>query len=279
MFHRKVALLDTGMPENWRDTLDKYYKRINVEQVSFLSEKRSTWNDHGSLTLFEFTRPLWDVTVYLLETIDGSGSGSFEDFDAALAWCCGMDLDWVHTSTGFTEINWWQRTKLAMRSRRLRNRGVTLSASAGNQWSGPVMYPAALPEWMAIGADAAWASVGDEVLFSMKGAPRAAVGIFGPKEWTGTSRTAPDVAGAAYRMALEFGKIPEPIERREVQKMLMFLLCFMAKPSPELNRRHEILRRNPRTGFGTLDDLYDTMLKQYDLIPEDNVPCSLSSPN
>ena len=167
--HGKIAIIDTHVPPGteMREGLAKYYTHIKVSSLSFLSIPCEPTNSHGVMSLFELTRPLWDIEVVCLEALNDRGRGTYADFYNALQWCARNDLDMVHTSTGFANLASYKVHKLRRLSRKLRKQGKVLTASAGNMEGGDVMYPASLDEWLAIGAKAAYASQGEEVMFSL----------------------------------------------------------------------------------------------------------------
>ncbi len=270
--HRKIAILDTFVPSKrgMLEDLQKYYSHINVESISFLSAKKNPLakeNTHGSVVLFELTRSLWDVEVICLEVLGQNGVGTPADIYAALHWCTKNDFDWVHTSTGYDAGSFFFQRKMQSVSKKLRKQGKVLTASAGNLFGKAVMYPAAFPEWLAIGADAAYASQGEEVMFSLTEKKTQSQGLYGPVEWDGTSRTAPDIAGLGYRILLEFEKLPFEIEDK--QEAVAIVLCFLAK-QPSRPKKWEILHHTSKRGFGTLDWLKELMWNQYDKWSEDN---------
>lgn len=272
---RHVAVLDTAMPSTLEmaksyPSLSKFYSRIGINRKCFLKGGKTDlgMNEHGSLAIFHFTRPLWNITIEACECLDGHGVGSAETFLPALRWCIDRGVDAVITSSGFFNLRKSAMRELKKYSKILRSQGTLLAASAGNTQGGKVLYPACLPEWVAVNANEAWAANGPEVLFVTDGSAREAYGINGHRTWDGTSASMPALMGVAYRMILEFDKLPFVVHDR--QETIIAILCFLAHR--EQRRSSEILVRDSKIGFGDLYWLEQLMLTQFDKWREDNDP-------
>jgi len=279
---RRIAQLDTFVP-NWDELpphLKSKCKRVKSIAITLVSHKgEQRLNDHGACVFYELTRTLMDVDVYCIEIIDGYGRGSVENLIKGLVLCLENDVDAVHTSTGVSTISSYNMTRLIDLTWELRRKGVLLTASAGNcglnastglESDNNVLYPAALPQWIAIGSSedgkvSGFSSTGPEVMFTLDGENEKSVGLSGNVVWSGTSLSAPRAASILSAMNYELDVLPFKIEDR--QTALLTALAFQAvHPEKDVPNfpSYKMLYRDNKFGCGSLQPLLNRLRGNYD---------------
>ncbi len=266
--HRKIAILDSYVPDfdNLPEEMRKRCGSVESVEISMLKKGRKRIIDHGSVVFYELSTALSDFTVYCLEILDGSNYTEPKVMIKALKWCLDHDLDLVHTSTGVDRAHYRETRTLKRLSRKLRDKGVMLTAAAGNaalarKGTSSVLLPAALPEWVAFGSSqdgkrSVWSSTGSEVLFTLDGEDEKSWGILGEKMWSGTSLAAPRGAAVMLSVASELETFAKPV--RDVQEAVLTVLPFLALHPLSLGERG-ILYRNEEFGHGSLQPYFDRL--------------------
>lgn len=140
------------------------------------------------------------VDLYAIKVLDRNGSGWLSDVIEGLDWAVANNMDVVNMSLGSSSDASAFRTAV----QNANAAGLVQVAAAGNDSGGPVGYPAAYPEVIAVSAStnsdqiASFSSVGPEVDFIAPGASiYSTYKGGGYKTLNGTSMASPHVAGAA----------------------------------------------------------------------------------
>ena len=201
----KVAVIDTGISNKHSDlkaNIKGGYNAININR---------SWNDdngHGSHVAGIIAGinnsqgvvgAAHQADLYAVKVLGANGSGFMSDVIEGIGWASSNGMNVVNMSLG-----------CACNSQALhdavinaKNAGVIIVAAAGNDQTQPVIYPAAYPEVIAVGATdknnqiASWSSHGPEVDVSAPG-----VSIYSTYKGTGyatlsgTSMATPHVVGA-----------------------------------------------------------------------------------
>jgi len=141
-----------------------------------------------------------EAELYAVKVLGNGGIGWWSDLIAGLQWCVNEGMDVANMSLGATSAPDDVRDACDSASAA----GVLLVAAAGNEYGGPVIYPAAYSSVIAVSATdsadklASFSSVGDEVELAAPG-----VDIYstykdgGYETMSGTSMASPHVAGTA----------------------------------------------------------------------------------
>ncbi len=279
---RRISQLDTYVP-NWEELpplLKSKCKTIRSKAITLVKhEGEQKLSDHGASVFYELTRTLIDVDVYCIETVDGFGRGSVDNLIEGLVLSLDNDVDAVHTSTGISDLSSHNMRRLIDITFALRRKGVLLTASAGNsglnastgeEGKSNVLYPAALPQWNAIGSSedgkvSGFSSTGPEVVFTLDGENEKSIGLSGEIVWSGTSLSAPRGASILIAMNYELDVLPFSITDR--QSALMTALAFQAvhpmKDSPDFPK-HKMLYVDDEFGCGSLQPLLNRLRGNYD---------------
>lgn len=202
----KVAVIDTGISTKHPDlnaNLKGGYNAIN---------SRKSWNDdngHGShvagiIAGINNAQGVVGVAhkadLYAVKVLGANGSGFMSDVIEGLGWAASNGMSVVNMSLGCA----CDSVSLHTAVTNAYNAGVVIVAAAGNDPSAPVIFPAAYPEVIAVGATdssdniASFSSRGPEVDVSAPG-----VSIYSTYKGTGyatlsgTSMASPHVAGTA----------------------------------------------------------------------------------
>jgi subtilisin family serine protease len=200
----KVAIIDTGID------LDHPDLKANIkDNVNIINSRKTGDDDHGHGTHVAGTVAAIDneigvvgvapqAELYAVKALDRKGSGFLSDVIAGLEWCIANDMQVVNMSLGTSvEVQSLHDAVIAVNEA-----GIIQVASAGNEYGGPVGYPAAYDEVIAVSATdntdtiADFSSVGPKVEL-------AAPGVNIPSTWkggdyktiSGTSMAAPHVTG------------------------------------------------------------------------------------
>jgi subtilisin len=201
----KVAVLDTGIDLSHPDlaaNIKGGYNALNP------LKQPSDGNGHGTHVAGIIAALDNDIGVvgaapaadlYAVKVLGNGGSGKLSDVIEGLDWAVAHGMQVVNMSFGASSGNESFHAAIIA----AHNAGIVLVAAAGNE-GGPVSYPAAYPEVIAVSAidssDAvpSWSNFGPEIDLAASG-----VSIFstykGPTYQTlsGTSMASPHVAGAS----------------------------------------------------------------------------------
>lgn len=202
----KVAVVDTGISLTHPDLAANIKGGYNA--ISPLKSANDD-NGHGSHvagTIAALNNSVGvvgvgpQINLYAVKVLDRRGSGWLSDIIEGLDWAVANGMQVVNMSLG-TSSNVQSFHDAVIRAKAA---GVTLVAAAGNSYGGPVGYPAAYPEVIAVSATdsanalASFSSVGPEVDLAAPG--KSIYSTYKGSNYatlSGTSMASPHVAGAA----------------------------------------------------------------------------------
>ena len=290
----KIAVLGTWVPakEDMKPEQAKYYKNLDVFSYSMLpisEQNRTKPEQHEALVTFAASRPIWDWEIHCIECLNCKGQGKFEWFMKAMNYCRDyIHPDLINASLGWSCLEEYRQLEMEHISKQLLLNNCVLFAAGGNEGYDPVTgginpdsvcWPAALPQWIASGSAedgerSYFSSVGDAIMFVMDGNEEKGINLDGVETWSGTSLSSPKLAGLCARLMMEVDKLPITITNR--QEWLLGMLPFLARHKYEdkLNK-FDMLQKNDKVGYGSVEWLYDEMLTSYDLFMADNVAGTL----
>jgi subtilisin len=203
----KVAVLDTGIDYNHPDLAPNFKWGI-----SFVSDESSVmdFNGHGTHcagTIAAAQNGIGVVGVapaaylYGVKVLSKTGGGAWSNLIAGIDWCINKkDLDILSMSLGGTSAPSALKSMCDLAWKQ----GALLVAAAGNEYGGPVIYPAKYTSVIAVSAIdsannlASFSSKGPEVELCAPGVNVLSTlpgGSYGTKN--GTSMACPHVSGAA----------------------------------------------------------------------------------
>lgn len=198
----KVGVIDTG--------IDLKHPDLQVVgDVNIINERKTGKDDNGHGSHVAGTIAATDneigvigvahqANLYAVKVLDRNGSGWLSDVIAGLQWSIDNGMEVVNMSLGTaSNIQSFEDAVQAVNAA-----GIIQVGAAGNDYGGPVIYPAAYPEVIAVSATddtdniAVFSSVGPEVEL-------AAPGVDIHSTWkgggyntiSGTSMAAPHVTG------------------------------------------------------------------------------------
>jgi subtilisin family serine protease len=201
----KVGIIDTGISNKHPDLLPNIKDGVNT------INPYKSWNDdngHGSHVAGIVAALNNDIGVvgvgpqidlYAIKVLNANGSGYLSDVIEGIEWAISNKMDIINLSLGTSADSQTLHDAISA----AKNAGIVIVAAAGNN-GGPVLYPAAYPEVIAVSATdesdnlASWSSRGPEIDLSAPG-----VSIYSTYKGTsyatlsGTSMAAPHVTGAA----------------------------------------------------------------------------------
>lgn len=138
--------------------------------------------------------------LFAVKVLDAEGNGNYSDIIAGIDWCAKNRIAVANLSLGADEGSDPLREAVKAAAKA----GVTIVAAAGNSSGGPVSFPGAYPETIAVSASdqndrlAGFSSVGPEVGFIAPGMTiRSTMKGGGWGDMSGTSMASPHVAGLA----------------------------------------------------------------------------------
>ncbi|MEK7813111.1 MAG: S8 family peptidase [Candidatus Desantisbacteria bacterium] len=201
----KTAILDTGIDVDHPDLANNLAGGVNI-----INPKRLFDDDNGHGTHVAGIVAAVDnevgvigtakqASLYGVKVLDRTGSGWMSDIIAGLEWCINNRMDIVNMSLGASSYS--QVFQEAITA--VYKAGIVQIAAAGND-GGPVSYPAAYTEVVAVSATdnwdyiPSWSNFGPEIDLCAPG-----VAVYstykggGYKELSGTSMAAPHVTGVA----------------------------------------------------------------------------------
>jgi subtilisin family serine protease len=204
-----VCIIDTGVDRTHPDLVANIAGGQN-----FVAKGRSVdaskWaDDHGHGTHVAGTVAALDnsegvvgvapqASLLIAKALDRRGSGYLSDIIAAMEYCATAGADVISMSLGATShVQAFEDASSAVAAQ-----GVLIVAAAGNDYGGPVNYPAAYASVMAVGATdissqlASFSNVGPEVEIAAPGVDILSTtrgGSYG--SMSGTSMSTPHVSG------------------------------------------------------------------------------------
>ncbi len=154
----RVAVVDTGADWEHPGLAGQVYGGINI-----LDMNEPPWDDNGHGThvagiIAGADRPGSVVGVapqtelYIVKAFDDSGSANTGDVLLALQWCADWEMMVVNMSFGQAEPS----PSLERAAAACEDRGIVLTAAAGNGHTCGVEYPARYPTVLGIGASNRW---------------------------------------------------------------------------------------------------------------------------
>jgi subtilisin family serine protease len=200
----KVAILDTGIDLDHPDLQDNIAGDVNIINPRKTGDDDNGHGTHVAGTVAAVDNDIGVIGVspkaylYAVKVLNRRGFGFLSDVIAGLQWCIDNGMEVVNMSLGAdSDVQSFHDAVTAVY-----DAGIVQVAAAGNEYGGPVAYPAAYPEVIAVSATdssdniADFSSVGDEVEL-------AAPGVDVPSTWkdgeykvlSGTSMAAPHVTG------------------------------------------------------------------------------------
>ena len=206
-----VAVLDTGIDYNHPDLDMNYSGGDNFVSVdpNYHDPMDDSYNSHGTHVAGIIAAELDgagsvgvapDASIYAVKVLDGAGFGPVSSVVAGIDWAIANQIDIVNMSIGFSS----DYQALADACAQAEAAGVLLVAAAGNTYGAPVLYPAAYPSVIAVGATTIFdeiapiSSSGSEMELVAPGLnvySTTAGGNYG--FLGGTSQAAPHVSGLA----------------------------------------------------------------------------------
>lgn len=200
----KLAIIDTGVEVIHPDLIDNI--KGGISTVSYTASY-SDDNGHGTHVAgtvaalsnnFGVLGAASKAQIYSIKALEANGSGYLSDIIEGIDWAIANRVQIVNMSLGTTANiqSFHEAIKKAHAS------GIIIVAAAGND-GGPVNYPAAYPEVVAVSALdqnnslTSWSSRGQEIMFSAPGLqiPSTYKGKT-YADMSGTSMASPHVAGA-----------------------------------------------------------------------------------
>ncbi len=206
-----IAILDTGIDYNHPDLDINYAGGDNFISLdpNYHDPMDDSYNSHGTHVAGIIAAELDgngvvgvapDASIYAVKVLDGAGFGSISSIVAGIDWAIANNVDIINMSIGVTTYS----QLLADACANAEAAGILVVAAAGNNYGGPVLYPAALPSVIAVGATTIFdeiapiSPVGPEMELTAPGLnvySTTAGGSYG--YLGGTSQAAPHVTGLA----------------------------------------------------------------------------------
>jgi subtilisin len=230
----KIAVIDTGIDSTHPDLKANVAGGWNatdaVNPGNFMDDQGHGTHVSGTIAAVGITGGVVGVapqaSLYGVKVLDKDGNGTISDVIAGIDWAVKNHMDVVNMSLGADSGSdaLHQEVQAAV------NAGVVIVAAAGNANGGPLSFPGAYPEAIAVSASdendhfASYSSAGAGVTFIAPGSNVLST-IIGGKYGldTGTSMATPHVSGlaalaissgahgaAAVRSALQSAASPLP---------------------------------------------------------------------
>jgi subtilisin family serine protease len=207
-----VAVVDTGIDYTHPDLAGNCAGGINIinPRKSYKDDDKTfSHGTHVAGTIAAENNAIGVVGVapkaslYGVKVLSGSGSGFLDDIILGIEWCVDNNIQIANMSLGTTA----NITSLEDACRIAAYDGLIIVAAAGNEYGGPVIYPAAYSSTIAVSATtssddlAVFSSVGSQVNIAAPGQSIYSTRLNGEYDTlSGTSMAAPHVAGV---LALE----------------------------------------------------------------------------
>ena len=203
----RVAIIDTGIDTGHPDLVGQVDGGYSAITKSEAPEAYQDDNGHGTHVAGTVAGKKDDKGVvgvaplarlYAVKVLDADGSGNMSDVIDGIVWAASNDMQVANMSLGapFGSETMQRALRFA------KGRGTIVVAAAGNSSGGPVGYPGAYPEAIAVAsADSAdgfspFSSKGPEVDFIAPGSDIVSAKMGGGfASYSGTSMAAPHVAG------------------------------------------------------------------------------------
>ncbi len=202
----RVAVIDTGIDLSHPDLSANIKGGYNAINPSKSAKDDNGHGTHVAGTIAAIDNDIGVIGVapqadlYAVKVLDRRGSGWVSDIIEGLDWAVANDIAVVNMSLGLSS----NVSALAVAVARADAAGIVMVAAAGNDYGGPVGYPAAYPQVIAVSAvDAAdglasFSSIGPQVDLAAPGvAIRSTYKGGGYRDLNGTSMASPPVAGTA----------------------------------------------------------------------------------
>ncbi len=202
----KVAVVDTGIDLSHPDLSANIKGGYNAINPSKSAKDDNGHGTHVAGTIAAIDNEIGVIGVapqadlYAVKVLDRRGSGWVSDIIEGLDWAVANDIDVINMSLGLSS----DLAAFAAAIDRVDAAGIVQVAAAGNDSGGPVIYPAAYPQVIAVSAvDAAdglayFSSVGPEVDLAAPGVAIPSTYKGGSyRDFSGTSMASPHVAGSA----------------------------------------------------------------------------------
>ena len=206
-----IAILDTGIDYNHPDLDINYAGGDNFISLDVNNHDPmdDSYNSHGTHVAGVIAAELDgngvvgvapDASIYAVKVLDGAGFGSVSAIVAGIDWAIANNMDIINMSMGITTYS----QLLADACAEAEAAGILIVAAAGNNYGGPVLYPAALPSVIAVGASTIFdeispiSPIGPEMELTAPGLnvySTVAGGSYG--YLGGTSQAAPHASGLA----------------------------------------------------------------------------------
>lgn len=221
----KVCVVDSGVDPSHKDLKDNIIEGINTTEEGSPQDftDRLGHGSHiaGTIAAVDNAEGVIGVApkaaIYAARVIRRTGTGRFSDVLEGLAWCMKKKTPLISLSLSVPYD--YPPLKEAMEA--VENAGILVVAAAGNS-GGPVEFPAAYPQVIAVGAmdengrAASFSARGPEVDFIAPGVDIVSAYMNGLySESSGTSMATPHVTGLAA-LAIAAGGLKNAEEVRQV---------------------------------------------------------------
>ena len=206
-----IAILDTGIDYNHPDLDINYSGGDNFISLDVNNHDPydDSYNSHGTHVAGVIAAELDgagvvgvapDASIYAVKVLDGAGFGSVSSIVAGIDWAIANQMDIINMSMGMSTHSQLLSDACAAADAA----GILLVAAAGNTYAGPVLYPAAYPSVIAVGATTIFddiapiSSSGPELELVAPGLNVYSTVVGGGHGYLGgTSQSAPHVTGLA----------------------------------------------------------------------------------
>lgn len=154
-----IAILDTGVDYSHPDLDINYSGGDNFISLDANNHDPfdDSYNSHGTHVAGIIAAELDgtgivgvapDASIYAVKVLDGAGFGSVSSIVAGIEWAIANHMDIVNMSMGISTYSQLLADAVAAADAA----GILLVAAAGNNYGGPVLYPAAFQSVIAVGA-------------------------------------------------------------------------------------------------------------------------------